>query len=188
MQLITPELVILDKDGTLVKPRSGNEFVQNPEDQELLPGVPKAIAALVSNNCEVVVASNQGGVIAGYKTLENTILEMQYLMKLIPEIAYCMFCPDNGDTLYKIQANPPGWFEAKDWKPLSKGWGNNRSFRKPEPGMLFHAIFSMGGRVDLSDPIAVGHFLMVGDRPEDQGAAYAAGISFQWADDWRLGY
>lgn len=181
MQLITPELVILDKDGTLVKPRSNNEFVQNPEDQELLPGVPKAIAALVSNNCELVVASNQGGVISGYKTLENTILEMQYLMRLIPEITYCMFCPDNGDTLYKVQPN------SSERTPLSKAWGNDRSFRKPEPGMLFHAIFSMGGRVDLSDPTAVEHFLMVGDRPEDQGAAYAAGISFQWADDWRLG-
>ena len=43
------KLLILDKDGTLVRPKSGNEFVQHPEDQELLPGVVEAIARYAAN-------------------------------------------------------------------------------------------------------------------------------------------
>jgi D-glycero-D-manno-heptose 1,7-bisphosphate phosphatase len=30
-------------------------------------------------------------------------------------------------------------------------------------------------------------FLMVGDRPEDEQAAAAAGIPFTWAEEWRCG-
>ena len=33
------KLLILDKDGTLVRPKSGGRFVQSPDDQELIPGV-----------------------------------------------------------------------------------------------------------------------------------------------------
>jgi phosphoglycolate phosphatase-like HAD superfamily hydrolase len=40
--------------------------------------------------------------------------------------------------------------------------------------MIFAAIDLFGGD----------EFLMVGDRPEDEQAAAAAGIPFQWAHEW----
>jgi len=56
------KLLILDKDGTLVCPKSGKEFVQHPEDQELIPGVSEAIARYAANGWKMAIASNQGGV------------------------------------------------------------------------------------------------------------------------------
>jgi D-glycero-D-manno-heptose 1,7-bisphosphate phosphatase len=54
--------------------------------------------------------------------------------------------------------------------------GSNDRRRKPNPGMLEDAAKSMG--IDLKTSI------MVGDRDTDQGAAKAAGVPFEWADDF----
>ncbi|KAM3093202.1 HAD hydrolase-like protein [Phormidesmis sp. 146-12] len=50
----------------------------------------------------------------------------------------------------------------------------SENFRKPGPGMLKLAIDN-----HPSDRI-----LYVGDRPEDEGAAAAAGIPFKWAHEF----
>ena len=50
------------------------------------------------------------------------------------------------------------------------------SWRKPEPGMLLHAIQYF--QVGLEET------LFVGDRPEDEKAAKAAGVDFMWANDF----
>ena len=55
------KLLVLDKDGTLTRPKSGNTFVQNPEDQELIEGVAEAIARYVADGWTLAIASNQGG-------------------------------------------------------------------------------------------------------------------------------
>lgn len=55
------KLLILDKDGTLVCPKSGNTFVQNPEDQMLLPGVQEIIARYAADGWMMAIVSNQGG-------------------------------------------------------------------------------------------------------------------------------
>lgn len=54
-------LLILGKDGTLTKSKSGATFVQHPEDQELLPGVEEAIARYAADGWAMAIASNQGG-------------------------------------------------------------------------------------------------------------------------------
>ena len=38
------KLLVLDKDGTIVRPKSGHTFIQSPEDQVLIEGVAEAIA------------------------------------------------------------------------------------------------------------------------------------------------
>lgn len=55
------KLLVLDKDGTLVRPKSGNTFVQHPEDQEMIEGVAEAIARYIADGWTIAIASNQGG-------------------------------------------------------------------------------------------------------------------------------
>jgi histidinol phosphatase-like enzyme len=55
------KLCIFDKDGTLTQPISGAKFSQNPQDQELMPGVKAAIDRLRTDGWSLAIASNQGG-------------------------------------------------------------------------------------------------------------------------------
>lgn len=240
------KLLILDKDGTLVAPKSGSEFVQHPEDQELLPGVKEAIERYHSEGWAIVVASNQGGCawqkvhpkdvkvgqhircinsklylgkvskngrgLAGdrslisvsegglylfmddeqaevrWKSEEEAIAEMRYLMELLPEIQYCFFCPDfEGEDCY--------WLDGpNDCIPLNSDgcslWRG--TFRKPYPGMINAAIALCSPiwkpwDFDEYGNLLDGKVLMVGDRAEDEGAAKAAGVRFISAEDWRAG-
>lgn len=175
-------LVIIDKDGTLVEPASGDRFAQCPTDQQLLPGVAERIAELKEMGATIVIASNQGGVAAGYKTLSDAIKEMQYALKLLPEIEYAYFCPDYaGEVAYYIHQS------EVDASPAMAAWCVHTTvpgseligtFRKPEAGMLkaAMAVYPM-----LTQAV------MIGDRPEDQQAAAATGIPFVDAAAWRSG-
>lgn len=49
----------------------------------------------------------------------------------------------------------------------------NHVMRKPNPGMIYVAAAELD--IDLTKSF------MVGDRPEDEGAAKAAGLEFMWA-------
>lgn len=181
------KLLILDKDGTLVAPKSGNTFVQSPEDQQLLPGVKQAIERYQSEGWVIVVASNQGGVEAGHKTLEDAIAEMRYCMKLLryicPDYRFtsgcpvweALFCPDfAGEQCWSVQwglkAMP---IHECEWIDSSL----HGQFRKPNPGMILFAK----SRSQYKD------VLFVGDRDEDRLAAEAAGVQFMGAEQWRAG-
>lgn len=172
-------LVILDKDGTLVKPKSGGTFVQSPDDQELLPGVAERIAELKASGHTIVVASNQGGIAAKHKTLEATVAEMQYLMELLPEIRTCYFCPDfEGKICYCVWRDDELGFQSESVR-ITMSLIRIDSFRKPGAGMLQVATIKHGW-FGSNDKVT-----MIGDRPEDEQAALAANVPFQWADDWR---
>lgn len=169
-------LAILDKDGTLVCPESGSEFVQHPQDQKLLPGVKEAIAHLISNGYTLAIASNQGGVATGHKTLEDAIAEMWFCRKLLSvKVPTMFFCPDlKGEECY--------FLDGQDVYPLHSVDINltfDAKFRKPDPGMLLAA------QAMQQHPIE--SVLMIGNPPEDEGAANAAGIRFLHADQWRMG-
>lgn len=187
------KLLICDKDGTLVRPKSGGTFVQHPEDQELIQGVAETIARYVAEGWTIVIASNQGGVSAGYKTLDEAAKEMQFCMKeLTPEVDMGMFCPDNGDTIYHLATSA-----SKDgrivWYPRSENYWDIEGmsmFRKPDPGMIEFAkyYFESGAysfpAAKYGRNVVVTEILFVGDRPEDQQAAQAAGVNFMWASEW----
>jgi D-glycero-D-manno-heptose 1,7-bisphosphate phosphatase len=185
------KLLILDKDGTLVRPKSGEKFVQHPEDQELIPGVSDAIARYAADGWMMAIASNQGGVDAGYKTLEDAIAEMQYAM-MLSEIECAFFCPDmDGKQCYSIiAASTLTW--ACDVKALHRRavfpLYRLASYRKPGFGMLQEAAsYWSSSHWELMTykgfrPEA--QILMVGDRPEDQQAAKNAGVDFLWAHEW----
>ena len=173
------KLLLLDCDGTLRQPQSGAKFIQHPRDQEIIPGADKAIAHYAGKGWICVGITNQGGVAAQLKSLDDAIAEQQFTLSLLPQLNSIFFCPD---------------FEGKDCWYVSRGiealsaarafdipWfaGLSGQFRKPDPGMLLaaHKNYVPGS------PIFDAWF--IGDRAEDEAAAVAAGINFLWADTWR---
>ena len=130
------KICILDKDGTLIKPKSGEKFVQNPLDQEILPGVKEKIEQLKKDGWLFAIATNQGGVEAGHKTLASAVYEVAYVMELLT-ISYGILAPS-------MEKDKRGLFTEISF------YGNNLNvrtindkyflYRKPNPAMLKNCI------------------------------------------------
>ena len=158
-------ILFLDLDGTIRKPKSDNRFISDPYDQELIVG---AVSKLKEMNSILKIGiTNQGGVLAGHKTLEDCIKEQAYTMELMRlndvELDFVYFCPDEGQTCYKVK-------NEKSYKM------QGRLFRKPDPGMINLALEIYG--------FVAASCKLIGDRPEDETAAKLAGVPFEWAKDW----
>lgn len=173
------KLLILDLDGTVRRPKSGAKFINNPLDQEIIPEAAKAIARYHSQNWLIVDATNQGGVAAGKKSLEDAIAEQILSLKLLQPHAHTIyFCPDfSGEACYRViqidgtyRCSAINDLNDEDLLPL-KG-----QYRKPNPGMLKLAQMECAFK-----PKEV---LYVGDRNEDEQAAIAANVPFVWATEW----
>ncbi len=104
------KILLLDKDGTLVNPKSGSKFIQKPWDQEAILGVEQRLKDYQGWDC--VIVSNQAGVAAGHKTMENTIDEMLFCLELFPQIKEAFFCPDfQGNECHRVWG---GWRRKSD--------------------------------------------------------------------------
>lgn len=171
------KLLLLDKDGTLIAPKSGAKFVSDPWDQAPLSNVCDRLKEYAAEDWKMAITSNQGGVVANHKSLENCILEMKFCLELFPEITEAYFCPNfegsecwrvwgECDVEHRILYNQNS-FETKDLELVGQ-------FRKPNLGMLALAASFYNFE----------EILYIGDRPEDEGAALAANIPFQWATDF----
>jgi D-glycero-D-manno-heptose 1,7-bisphosphate phosphatase len=166
-------LIIFDKDQTLVEPLSGEKYVQHPRDQKILESIDGQRTSLLIrdlSNCgyEICVASNQGGV-GRYKTLEEAKEEFTYLLVLFPEIAGAVFAPGKGYECYEVARRP------EDLLIKSKKIEEPGLYRKPDPDMIgYLAAFYGDGECHA----------FIGDRPEDEQAAEAAGIPFLHRDTW----
>jgi D-glycero-D-manno-heptose 1,7-bisphosphate phosphatase len=171
------KLIIFDKDGTLTEPISGNTFVQHPHDQRLRPGVAEKLEQLRGEGWVMAIASNQGGVAAGHKTLDEAIEEMKYALSLTG-IYDGYMCPDNGDSMISCGFSDANFRHvAETVQSLKDAYDVEvDGFRKPHAGMLLYRKHLM-----VMNPTQC---LMVGDRPEDQAAAEAAGFAFEWAVDF----
>jgi D-glycero-D-manno-heptose 1,7-bisphosphate phosphatase len=86
--------VFADRDGTLVVERG---YLSDPDDLELLPGVPEAIHALRAAGLAFVVISNQSGVGRGFFPLSRVYQAMARLRHILrahgAEIDAVYFCP-----------------------------------------------------------------------------------------------
>lgn len=160
------KLLLLDLDGTIREPVSGQKFIQHPRDQRVIEGADKAIVHYHGHGWLPIGISNQGGVAAGHKSLEDCVQEQFYTLELFPQLHKIYFCPDyEGKQLgccYRNHYNvlfPSGY----------------PSFRKPGAGMLEYAIQTHDSE----------ECWYVGDRPEDEAAAVAASVNFVWANIWR---
>ena len=168
------KILFLDLDGTVRKTKSGATFINDPYDQELIPEVEDVIA--LYHDYKIIGVTNQGGVIAGYKSLENCFEEQRQTLKLLPQMSLLLFCTDNGDTMFRFSQQSL----EKHGIPTMLRSSHFGNFRKPNPGMI---VFGMEyySREKLEE------VLMVGDEPEDQQTANNTNIPFMWAEEWRNG-
>jgi histidinol phosphatase-like enzyme len=126
---------------------------------------------------------------ARHKSIEDAIEEMKFAMGLTG-INTAFFCPDMAgqQCLWLDREKAGDQIECRELGDSNAIDGLN--CRKPEPGMLIVArSFQIWREEDLVEVDGVqswkpGLCLMVGDRPEDQAAALAAGFDFCWADDF----
>ncbi len=65
-------LLLIDMDGTLREPLSGQQHFQHPKDQRIIVGADIAIRAY-KDDWMIVGITNQGGVAAGHKSMQECI-------------------------------------------------------------------------------------------------------------------
>jgi D-glycero-D-manno-heptose 1,7-bisphosphate phosphatase len=142
--------LFLDRDGVIIEER---EYISDPDQVELLPGVPELIHAARSLGCAVIEITNQAGIGRGYfgwpefVQVENRISQLLAAQSVsIDAVLACPFHPD-GQATYRNPSHP---------------------WRKPNPGMLLEAA----RQLNLSLPRSV----LVGDNVTDQEAARSAGL------------
>jgi D-glycero-D-manno-heptose 1,7-bisphosphate phosphatase len=190
------KLAILDKDGTLTTTASGETFVQSPEDQVVLPGVAKKLIAMAADGWEFAIASNQGGVAAGHKTLQSAFDEVRYCIKLLPvKIREAFICPDfEGNRCFLIdeEGEYPMIEASIQMEGCRAGWRYDLTV----DGVLPDEVIGKCRKSDKSDGagmlrLAARHgadeVIMIGDRPEDKVSAKHFGCEFVDARFWRLG-
>lgn len=155
-------LLLLDLDGTIRRSKSGAKFINDPHDQELIPGAAEAMTAYAEAGFTLVGVTNQGGVAHGFKTELSMIAEQEKTLELSPKLAYILACPDmEGRDCWCIYRHESHHHEGHD-------------FRKPGIGMVHLAE-------EISRAEAT---LMVGDMESDRDCAKAANIGFAWAEEW----
>lgn len=160
------KFLLLDLDGTIREPISNAKFINEPYDQRPIEGADRAIAHYYAHDWIVIGITNQGGVAAGHKTLEDCFVEQAYTLELFPQMLKIYFCPDfEGKQLGCVYRSLHNLFTPEGYS----------SFRKPAPGMLEYVLATHD----------VGECWYVGDRPEDVQAAEAAGINYIDAKVWR---
>lgn len=178
-------LLLLDADGTIREPASGETFINDPYDQRIISGADEAIKHYFRQEFLIIAITNQGGCSAinrrtgkPYKSRSSCIEEQRYTLKLLPEILAIYFCPDDGKTCVRVQRDPVLDVTEFGERPFGADLG---SYRKPGPEMLNLAMQIAGVQPRNS------HYPIwyVGDRPEDEAAAGEAGVNFMWADIWR---
>lgn len=192
-------LLLLDLDGTVTTPESGNIFPASAIDQKIIPGVHEKIKQYRAAGYDIVIVSNQGGIEARYKSIDTTIAQFQYVLSLLPEVSHAYFsCEDNyknkpawkkflsnSNIYYRNDAYKVSKYLAKkvNFRALNKAYSIYTKnelpliFRKPNEGMLFAAW------KDFGYPY-LNNVVMVGDRTEDKQAADYLECNFIWAKDF----
>ena len=166
------KIIFLDLDGTVRETKSGAKFINDPFDQELIQGVSFWLKKFRKEGFILVGITNQGGIAAGYKSLESAISEQKFTLQLAPQIDSILFCSDfEGEQCFMVNRQVSTQITAENFPFIAIG---NMRFRKPEPGMIEFILANNEG-VDREQ------CLMFGDRAEDEECARNAGINFKWA-------
>ncbi len=79
-------LLLLDMDGTLREPKSGQPYFQDPKDQRHIEGASTAILAYKDGGIMVGI-TNQGGVAAGHKS----IIIFSIYISITIQNAFCLY-------------------------------------------------------------------------------------------------
>jgi len=161
-------LYLFDLDDTLTTSASGDKFPKTVDDRKWMPGRLEKLQALHAQGNKTAIITNQGGAAWGIFSQEEMY---DYLNNLVWEAGMDAFFVCFHDTGPKARASD------KTIKELTKPdhyKGHER--RKPGPGMLIEAMDDF--EIDRQDT------LYIGDRPEDDQSAKAAGIDFIHADEY----
>ena len=114
-------LILLDRDGTIIKDRN---YISSPDDVELIEGSGQAISNLKKLGFKVVVVTNQSGIGRGlfkeedYYAVNNKLDELLYKFNAGIDAYY--FCPHNPDSNYKCLCRKPGTALFEDIKKIYK--------------------------------------------------------------------
>lgn len=162
----TPVLY-LDIDGTVREGKDDplGKFVNGPEDVRVFPEAVEMMRRWKQGGGRIIGVSNQGGIALGIvaeRMVAGAMMETHVQAeRLFDKIAYCKHHP------------------AADHPEMARCW-----CRKPSPGLIITSALSLAEQHSGEIyPPYMG--LMVGDRPEDEACAKAAGLDFQWAAEWR---
>ena len=160
------KLILLDIDGTIV-------------DRNSTVVYPEALDFFARTSADIAFVTNQGGPAchdAGwdfsdkFPSFEQVETRLKTIIESIPMSAsyglYVCYAYKQKNGVVIVPKSVKSAFSASI-KEIS---------RKPEPGLLYWAM----GDFEVQ-PHEV---LMIGDRDEDKGAAYSAGVAFAWADEF----
>jgi len=140
--------VFLDRDGVICEDVN---YMKNPSQFKLIPGVGSAISLLNDIGLKVVVVSNQSGVARGYLTEDDVKKVNQKMVNElggschIDAIYYCPHHPEMGSKAYKKECD----------------------CRKPNPGMLKFAAQDLNLDLERS--------FIIGDKMDDILTGYRVG-------------
>ncbi len=135
--------VFLDRDGVLTRERP--DYVKNPDELQVLPGIGPPLRDLRNMGFRLVIVTNQSVVGRGLATRE----EMDKIHNKLQSELKRMDC--SIDAIYYCPHLP----------------GEGCSCRKPEPGLILRAAKDLGIDVSAS--------WMIGDKEIDVEAARRAG-------------
>lgn len=130
----------------------------------------------------LAIAQAEQSIIVGIASLDMTFYinqtELRCTLQSIPQMQGIYLCPEpqGKQCLYVTQSSPYPYHLHR--QRIARELDLIGKFRKPNPGLLI-----MASRHLLKD--AAARILYVGDRPEDEQTAKAAGIEFEWAENWR---
>jgi D-glycero-D-manno-heptose 1,7-bisphosphate phosphatase len=159
-------VLYLDIDGTVRHGRNElGHFVNGPNDVVIFPEAVQLMRRWKTDGGRIIGVSNQGGIALGHLDAGTCTAAMRRTnglsWALFDDIRVCPHHP-----------NAPN--------PAMR----HCLCRKPLPGLVVNGTEDLALRFpDETYPTELA--LMVGDRPEDEKCARAAGIAFQWATDWR---
>jgi D-glycero-D-manno-heptose 1,7-bisphosphate phosphatase len=177
-------ILFCDIDDTLTGTLSGHKFKKSPDDIVILPGVKKGLELYANKGWLIVGISNQGGIEKGYKSLGDTIIEMQNTIRALPQIQSIFFCPDfDGIHCYQVLPKSTQHFGIETIKLL----GAACDYRKPSQGMVVVAT-SLIEKANPTKEVNPKFCEFIGDRPEDEQCATNAQIPYKNAFVWRAKY
>ncbi len=121
-------MIAFDRDGVLVGVL-GDFEASHPGKYRGNNGEMPLIAPVVGKIAQmgepVICISNQAGIKYGYTTEAKVIEQFRWLMRQIPLLKGCVFCPDEGNLCVIVPKGEP-IFEVFCSEPI---------YRKPGPGM-----------------------------------------------------
>lgn len=156
-----------DIDGTIRWGKNElGRFVNTADDVRVFDEVPDLLRGYKSLGWRIVGVSNQGGISLGYMSEQTCVEAMNETYRQTRNAFDRIgFCPHHPDALYP---------------EMARCW-----CRKPKPGLVIETALGLAEQTGEIYPPYLG--LFVGDRPEDELCAEAAGLPFVSAEVWRTG-